>query len=214
MINSLFTEVDQTQTKVPDWATPEKRTVMAAAIVALRPRISLEIGVWKGASLFPMAMAHRATGIGRTIAVDPWTPSASIQGQDSVHADWWGKIDHEEIYKSFLAMIKELKLECWIQVERMISDYFDPPDGIGVLSIDGNHGPQAIIDVERYAPKVQIGGLVFMDDLDWGPVRQAADKLETMGFKELYRVQNKPQGGQDDWGCFQRVKKCQRKNAS
>jgi hypothetical protein len=38
---------------------------------------------------------------------------------------------------------------------------------IDVLSIDGNHGPQALVDGKNYLRKVKVGGLIACDDVWW-----------------------------------------------
>ena len=208
MIETLFQEIEAANKKTLGWASLQKQIALAAAIVTLRPNYSLEIGVWCGKSFIPMAMAHRAVANGIAIGVDPWLPAASAANEVKANVDWWGNLDHEWAFRTFTERLTELELPVWAQVNRMDSSIYNPPDGIGVLSIDGNHGPQAILDVERYAPKVSLGGLVFMDDTRWegGNVTKAINLLPTMGFEKVYAVQNHDKGGSDDWAVFERMK--------
>lgn len=80
-----------------------------------------------------------------------------------------------------------LELGPFVDVRRAKSGDVDAPDGIGLLVVDGNHGPDAIADVEKWAPHVVPNGVVFLDDLDWtgGAVREAAKRLEAMGFTHI-----------------------------
>lgn len=208
MIQQLFTEIEGCNRRTQGWATIEKQYALGAAIATLRPNISMELGIWGGKSFLPMALAHRSVGNGVAIGIDPWLPSHSVAGQVKEHSDWWGKADHESVFNEFTSLWTGFGLKDWSQVHRMTSDRYNPTEPIGVLSIDGNHGDQVLKDVERYAPKVYVGGLIFMDDLTWplGNVTKATSLLESMGFKELYRVQNKDRGGLDDWGVWQRIK--------
>ncbi len=174
--------------------------MLAAAVITLRPDISVIIGVWGGRDTLAMGLAHREIGKGKVIGIDPWDASASIQDQNEANTKWWGTISHEAAYVDFLDKRAQLDLVEIIAVERMISDYFTPPAKIGLLVIDGNHGPQSIRDVERYAPSVPIGGLCMMDDVHWegGYVRNATGVLMKMGFEALYKI--------DESVMFQRVK--------
>jgi predicted O-methyltransferase YrrM len=210
MIAQLFDEILRADKRVIGWASITKQIAMASAVVALRPDISMEIGVYGGKSFFPMAFAHRAIGRGRVIGIDPWNGPESAKGQIANHAQYWSTLNHGRIYHDFMRQRKEFGLESVTEIIRFASDDYDPSPGISVLSIDGNHGPQAIKDVERYAPMVKMGGLVFCDDLAWDGsdsdyVAQSLEKLTLLGFVEKYRVQNKAQGGNDDWGCWQKI---------
>ena len=70
------------------------------------------------------------------------------------------------------------------------SDVSIVPAGISLAHIDGNHGDQAINDVERFAPNVRVGGIVILDDFHWssGSVKRGGARLEEMGFKPLYDI--------------------------
>lgn len=176
---------------IPDmggWCTPERAVETAAWIMEHKPKISVGIGVWHGRLEIAMALAHRYIGHGRVIAIDPWDPLASIEGQNEADAQWWSNQQaHMDAYDAFMKRRRELCLEGWIQVEKKRSDDFSPPRGIGFLSVDGNHGPQSIRDVRRYAKNVSPGGLVFADDIDWssGHVKQAVAELVGMGFRRI-----------------------------
>src|SRR6185295_2516534 len=104
-----------------DWCTMDQAIQIAAMVVAMRPTTVLEIGVWRGGSLIPMALAakynrrrietaevgppgNRVTVVPRiadvpqpttrVIAIDPWTQAASIAGEEPANIEWWGKVDH------------------------------------------------------------------------------------------------------------------------
>lgn len=200
-MTNLFQNIATYIPQCHGWCSIAKAQTIAAAVIALRPEISLEIGVWGGRSLFPMAMAHREIGKGRVVAVDPWARQASKQGQTGENAKWWGEVaDHEAVYQDFTRRTRELCVAHLISIHRMTSDYFTPPSVIDLLSLDGNHGLQAVKDVARYCPNVRVGGLVFLDDLDWqgGAVRIAAQKLIEMGFINI--------GALDTGAIYQRIK--------
>ena len=180
------------------WTTPEKGCIMAATIVALRPRFSIEIGVYAGKGLVAMGLAHKAIGHGMTIGVDPYSATASVEGQVKAEdKDFWGKLDHEAVFKLAQQNIFTHAVQNTCKIERCRSDKFDPPDGVGVLRIDGNHSEMALKDALRFSPFVVRGGILFLDDFDWsgGGVEKAFNALLSAGWKKIYELDEKENGG-------------------
>lgn len=187
------------------WTTPNKGKILAGAVIALRPKISMELGTWAGKGLISLALAHRSIAYGMVYGIDPYSASASAEGQVSA-ADkkWWAEADHEAIFK--IASDNILKFGCQnvCQIIRRRSDSYNPPKEMGILVVDANHGEESIKDLRRYCPNVSVGGLVFVDDLHWAgsSVERGVEMLPMMGFKELYRIENKD----ENFGVFQKVK--------
>jgi hypothetical protein len=191
-MTQLFQQIESLIPKLHGWATVKKCQMLAASVIALQPETSIIIGVWGGRDTFALGLAHKFIGKGRVMAIDPWASVASAQGQ-TTNADkqWWANIDHELVYNDFLKNRTELGLNDTVLVYRMISDYADVPKRIdGVLVVDGNHGPNAITDVDRFVPSVATGAVVLLDDKNWsgGYVAKAIEKIKTMGFRSLYEV--------------------------
>ena len=182
-----------------DWCKPIKAHALAASVIALRPDIVVEIGIFRGGSFVPMAMALKEVGKGIAVGIDPWSAQASIEGQIPVNAAWWGNLDYNVIYKDFMAQINQIGLSDAVRIERKKSDDARVPDRIDLLHIDGNHSDQAIRDVERFGTSVRVGGLCFMDDIHWdgGGVERACDRLIKMNFVKLYDLV--------DGAMFQRI---------
>lgn len=187
-MKGLFAEIERVLPDGGTWCTVDKASTLASIIIGLRPAIVVEIGVWRGGSLVPMLLAMKTIGVGRAIAIDPWAAPASAADQGEVDRKWWSDVDHEAAYQAFLGRLSVLGLEALCTVCRRRSDQCEPPDAIGLLHVDGNHGPQAVRDVERFAPKVTPGGILVLDDLGWtgGHVGRARDLAHTLGFRELY----------------------------
>lgn len=188
----LFSEIEKLVPTLGGWTTVPKAQTYAAIILALRPDVSVEIGVWWGRGALSMGLAHKEVGKGVVYAIDPWSPQASIEGQvQKADVDHWQSADHEAPYKEFLNRINLLGLGECMRVLRQRSDQTTPPENIGFLVIDGNHGPAAIEDVKRFAPKVRVGGIAYMDDLNWsgGAVLKAFEDIKKMGFVELYKFE-------------------------
>lgn len=171
----------------------EKGVTLASAIVSLRPEVSVEIGVYAGKGIISMGLAHRYTGHGKVIGIDPYSADASIEGQfNDGDKQFWEKLDHEMIYNICQQSIRGFDVKDQIEIIRKRSDEVDPPSNIGVIRIDGNHGDAVLSDVERYAPNVTAGGLLFLDDIGWtgGSVERAARVLSGSGWKELYKLED------------------------
>jgi predicted O-methyltransferase YrrM len=191
-MSDLFKTIAHEIAPMQGWTSIPKAQTLAAIIVALKPEISMEIGVWHGRGSIAMALAHREIGKGHVWSIDAWAAEASVEGQvheaDKKH---WAQANHEEAYQAFQGKIASNGLQNIVKVFRQRSSLVEPPEGIGLLVIDGNHGPESEKDVVRFASKVKTGGFVYMDDLGWsgGFTAKAAVTLRSMGFSELYALE-------------------------
>ncbi len=190
-MSGLLAFIEHVTPEGGEWCTTEKSSQLAALVLALRPRTIVEIGVFLGGSLVPMALAQQTYAFpAREVcwAVDPWAAQASAAGQTGKNAEWWGGLDHERIMRRFIARLERHEISSLVHIARIKSDDFVSPDVIDLLHIDGNHGEQAQRDVARFAPHVPIGGVLVMDDLNWegGHVRVARDLACELGFAERY----------------------------
>jgi predicted O-methyltransferase YrrM len=195
----VLAEIEARMSEGGDWCSIEKASTLAAILVGLRPKIVVELGVWKGGSAIPMAITLREIGSGRLVAVDAWSAEVSVSGQENDHLKWWGETmgadGHEHAFRTFMARLEKHNAADRCQVIRKRTDAAEVPSSIDVLHHDANHGPQAVLDVERWAPAVRVGGYFIVDDLDWpgdqAPdavrhVRRARDRALDMGFIDLY----------------------------
>lgn len=167
--------------------------MLAMLVMAIKPDVTVEIGVYTGKSAIPLALAHKAIGKGVVVCIDPWSAKASMEGYDPIHMDWWGTVDHEAIYKEFLLNAAHFQVTPFMDIKRARSNDVEPPKHIGLFHCDGQHTVQAVTDVERFAPSVYPGGVVVMDDTDWQnsgklQVREAVTRLSAMGFIELFKL--------------------------
>lgn len=189
----LFQEIADVVPEGGDWCTVEKGASLAAMVLALRPRVVVELGVWMGGSAIPIALALRAVGYGQLHAVDAWAPAASVAGQDPLNAQWWGDVGsdgHDRAYDRFVKRLQKHDLLNRCTVVRQSTDQAAVPPLIDLLHHDANHGPQAVADIERWAPAVRVGGLLVIDDLNWAGdhVLRARDLAKQLGFVELYAL--------------------------
>lgn len=200
---NLYDKIAEVCASPHGWCTFRKAETLAGLVVGTRPDTIVEIGVWSGKSLLPMALACREIGRGLVIGIDPYEPAASVEGQGGQNKEWWSTQPHQEMHDMFLAEVHRLGLQNVTRLIRDRSDNVLPPQNIGLLNLDGNHGPQALRDAKRFAPEIKPGGFIVLDDLHWdgGAVSAAAQWLQASGFSELFSEQTPP----NDWAVFQKL---------
>jgi predicted O-methyltransferase YrrM len=171
------------------WCTKEKAFDLTRTIIDSGAQTIVEIGVFGGRSLIPMAIACQYQGFGKVIGIDPWDARASSEWQTHpADVDWWSKLDHELIYNEFQRCVLLLGIENFCDIRRARSNDVTLAGPIDLLHIDGNHSDQALTDAKRFGSLVPVGGFVFADDVDWtgGGVTRAVLELEHMGFEKQY----------------------------
>ncbi len=188
-MKALFDTIATAQPALQGWCSEEKAATLASIIVSMRPSVSLEIGVFGGSSLLPIALAHKQVGKGLVVGVDPWDRATAVAAQvDQESREWWDKLDYEGLFNGVREMVERHGLKDYCRLVRKKSSLIDVPPGIGLLHIDGAHNDEAVRDVVRFCQHVEVGGYTVMDDLNWqggGPAR-AALRLTQMGYRKLY----------------------------
>jgi len=188
----LRREIEDAAPEGGDWCDVDKAVQLASLVLEHRPEVVVELGVWRGGSAIPIAIALRYLGVGQLVAIDAWDVEASVAGQEGVNATWWrslGDEGHELAHQTFLRRLEKHAIEPYrCEVLRQRSDEAAVPFTIDILHHDANHGPQVVVDVERWAPSVRVGGLLILNDLGWpgGHVRRARDRALELGFVEQY----------------------------
>ena len=82
------------------WCSTDKAKAMASLIVKYKPETIVEIGVFGGRSLIPMAMACRHNGTGRVYGIDPYDRDAAADSLPPKDAEWWSGVEMERVRKS------------------------------------------------------------------------------------------------------------------
>lgn len=152
------------------WCSQEKALAMFDLVLETKPEICVEVGVFGGASLFPSALALKLIGKGIMIGVDPWDRFECIRHFDPTyekeHIQWWGRVNMDYIYSSYLHCLKARELNPWVKTLRMTSlEAAELIDSIDILHLDGNFsGDMPLKDVRLYLPKVKSGGYIWLND--------------------------------------------------
>jgi Methyltransferase domain len=191
MTSKLFTDIEKIVPTLDGWCDLPKALTLASVILATRPKLTVEVGVFGGRSLIPMAMAVHETLCGFVWAVDPWSAPKSSAGQDAQNAEWWSKCDHEMIYTNYLKGLDRAGVGAVVKTIRSTSEaaaghFYN--GSINTFHLDGNHGEQALADMRIYLPKLAKQCTAVLDDLAWGGgyVGKAADLLLQNGFERRF----------------------------
>jgi|694.fasta_scaffold92018_3 hypothetical protein len=169
---------------VEGWAPAEKIKYMYDLVKQTDAQAIVEIGVYGGKSLIPMAVACKEKGSGTCFGIDPWKKEASIEGwpDGDVNKEWWEHLDHHWVYGRWRASVEKYDVKNQIyeligkseQFHRMFKD-----ECIDIFHLDGNHAEQvALNDVECWKSKVKIGGYWIFDDTNWPSTTKAIELLE------------------------------------
>lgn len=144
----------------------------------------VEIGVFGGKSVIPVALELKRMNSGRLYAIDPWSNAEATKGYDGKDYDFWSQVDMSNIYDIFVNLLKENDCEEYVEIIREASDDAPHIFDIDFLYIDGQHTEQAIRDANKYGSQVKVGGYCIADDIGWGEVSKVPDFLKSMGFEE------------------------------
>jgi predicted O-methyltransferase YrrM len=177
--SKLRLTVSNAMDQLTGWCTKFKAFTLIDIILEKRIEKVVEIGVWGGRSLVPMAFALKELGYGKVYGIDPWSAVASVEGMDKINKDWWGAIDHEAIYQDLAHKVHLFGLVNHVKLIKSTSVAAEPINNIGLLHIDGNHSEEAsLYDVMKWAPFVKKGGLIVFDDVTWGTTAKAVQWLD------------------------------------
>ena len=144
----------------------------------------LEVGIFGGKSLIPIALAVQSAGGGTVIGVEPWSADVAISEPTDENNDaWWASVDFAQVKERFFANSARYGVLPMIKVMEMDSDSafrFLEPGGrqFDLIHIDGAHSPErALRDAKSWSKLVKKGGLVVFDDIAWPSVMPARDFL-------------------------------------
>lgn len=160
-----------------------KANVMAWLIRYFKITASVEIGVYRGRSLVPQAIAHKTATGGVAYGVDPYSPEIAIEHDnpelaDKIAAHTW-QTDWDALYRGVLDLRDALGLQDHLTLLRQTSvdaaaEFARQGRRFGFAHIDGNHDTVHVMkDVELYLPLMTPGGFVMMDDVSWDSVKPA-----------------------------------------
>ena len=161
--------------------------LLSRTVREARPRLVVEVGVWKGASTIRLAETMREMGHdGAVLAVDTWLGSFEHWLKPNIFPDLNHVHGYPQIYRTFLANVVEAGVAAWVVplpidsagAHGILSHHDIRPD---VVHIDAGHDYQSVTaDLARWWERLVPGGWLIADDYDptgevWPPVRDAVD---------------------------------------
>jgi hypothetical protein len=169
-----------------------KAYVMAWLIRRFGMKVSLDLGVYRGRSLFPQGVAHALCTGGTVYGVDPWDIREAMEHETPAEkgksvAEFLSGVDFQAVYEDVVSRMGRRRLDGNIRLLRKTASAAAEEfrrEGVrfDLIHIDGNHDSGKVMDdVRNYLPMVNPGGFVVMDDVSWKSVEPACEKVsETM----------------------------------
>jgi len=161
---------------VEGWCTREKAIKIMESIPD-DATLAVELGVWGGRSLLPIAMKCP----GDVYGIDAWSQDASLEGTNNpLNDEWWEKVDYTRMYRYAQKLMDEyncdnvklLKMKS-CQAVRLFDD-----STIDFLHQDSNHSRETSCEeVELYHSKVKPGGVWCFDYTNWETTQPAEELL-------------------------------------
>jgi len=184
--------------KIEGWCTPSKALKISEIIIKNNCKTCLELGVFGGRSLLPIAIAAGQNS--NVIGIDAWTADASLEGtNDQANSDWWKNIDYNNMYKYTCELMETHKINV-----KLIKDkskncaHMFLENSIDLLHQDSNHSEEiSCEEVDLYWNKVTLGKFWVFDDTNWSTTVKAQNKLLEKGYKEIFDG--------NTWKIFQRL---------
>lgn len=186
------------------WCTIEKATKLIDIVNEIKPSLCVELGVFGGRSLLPLAWASKNINkSSRVIGIDAWEVQACLDGENSAENNtWWSNINHVDMmnYTDNLMKKYNLEVELWKAKSYEVSDKFNV-DSIDILHQDSNHSEEVTCkEVELYWNKVRKNGIWIFDDTNWSTTKKAQDLLVSKGYTEIYNHNHNGQA----WKVYKR----------
>lgn len=150
--------------------------------------VCVEIGVFGGKSVLPVALELKRHNKGKLYAIDPWTSEEAGKGYENLGEQYtyWTNVDLQKMYEFFMNLLKEYDVENYVDVIKTTSDDAPIIEDIDFLYIDGQHTDQAHRDVMKFATRVKLDGYCVVDDVSWGEVKDVPNMLDALGFTHIH----------------------------
>ena len=163
-----------------------KGHVLAQLVRLTRTKQSIDIGVYRGRSFFPQALAHKYYTHGIAYGVDPYSAQEAkevdnhelreqidsfVQSTDfdALHADVTA-FAHRQGLADHAVLVRDTS-------QRAAERFRAEGTRFGLVHVDGNHDTQAVMrDVADYLPLLAPGGFMVLDDVSWTSVKPATDE--------------------------------------
>lgn len=184
--NNLLREINRIYSQVPQdfggGCSTEKALSMCLLIKEFNLQRTVDIGVYRGRSLFPQAIAHKFYSNGIVYGIDPYTKEAANQvdyPEIQQQLDKFVlKTDFQELYDEVSKIIEDNYKENCKLIRQKSSDaaigFLKSGEKLDMVHIDGNHDTKFVMeDVINYLPLLSKRSFIVLDDISWKSVSPA-----------------------------------------
>lgn len=186
-IKPLVSEIQNIHSIIPTdfggGCSLQKALLMAMLIKEFEIQKSADIGVYKGRSLFPQALAHKLYSKGVAYGIDPYSSDAAVQTdrqdiQEELKS-FVAETDFQELFEGVTNIIDSHKFNDNCTIVRKKSsdaavDFRNNNTRFGLVHIDGNHDTKFVVeDANNYIPLLLDKSFVVLDDISWDSVKPA-----------------------------------------
>lgn len=182
----LYQKYDKEYPYLWGWCTDEKAEAIVNILRDIPNPVCVEIGVFGGRSAVPVLYSLKEAG--HLYAIDPWSNEEASRGYQPRDAEYWSNIPLNQFEQVFRRAIKDADVEDKVTVLKQTSDKAAIPDDLAIdyLHIDGQHTPQLIHDINKYASKVRVGGYCILDDVvnndNYWNIEYIREYIRSLGF--------------------------------
>ncbi len=187
---------------VEGWCTEHKATKLYELASSPDCALAVEIGIFEGKSLLPVASAFARKGTGVIYGVEPWDNAVAVETATNNENDaWWNTEDLTAHKRKYLGHLRRMRLENHARLLEIPSDaavaVFQSPRYAGqidLVHVDGAHSvQQSVFDSAYWLKLLRRGGYLVLDDINWEPVRLAYEYMKQTATL-LYAISNDDEG--------------------
>ncbi|MEO7975766.1 class I SAM-dependent methyltransferase [Flavobacterium sp.] len=185
----------------------QKALLMGLVIGEFELKNTADIGVYRGRSLFPQAIAHKLYSNGLAFGIDPYSNEAAVQNDrpdlQKQLDDFITFTDFQKLYDDVTNIIEDNNYQNNCVLIRKKSseaaiDFKNNNTKFGLVHIDGNHDTKFVMeDVNNYLPLLDNKSFIVLDDISWDSVQPALSLLS----KEMMLI-DKFITGTNDFALF------------
>lgn len=153
---------------------------------------TVDIGVYRGRSFFPQALAHKRFTGGMVYGVDPYSAAEAREGDVGSGTTSSEEInrfiertDWQAICRTVTSKIGELgHAEHCALLTKPSADaagqFKENSVSFDLVHVDGNHDTDKVMqDLEMYLPRLKQNGFIVLDDVSFASVRPAYEELDS-----------------------------------
>jgi len=208
LLQTVKTVLQRIQIDFGGGCSVSKAYLLAWLIRRYDLKCTVDIGVYRGRSLFPQACAHAGYSGGVVYGIDPWSPEEASESDNlPLREDiekWVRSTDFQRVFEEVTSLKSILRLDSHcillrLPSEEAISFFVEREIQFDLVHVDGNHDTLKVMaDIDLYFPRLRRGGFLVLDDISWDSVLPAYRRLRA----EAALVCERQNGVNDDYAVF------------